>query len=279
MSQPAMSHALRRLREMFDDELFVRTSSGMVPTRRADEIAARVAETLEQLEQILTNDRSFSPSKAKRTFRIGTNDYSALLLLPRVCVEVANQAPSIEIRVTQERGGPFGGAADSTWYERIESGGLDLALIGSDQHPPQFESELLISEDAVCIVSKNNTLVGEEIDMDTFLSLRHVKLYFTSEESKSWIDIFLEQQGVQRKVVATMSCFAAAAHAVADSNLVATMPAHIAETFESLYGLRVLSPPFPQQPANRIYQAWHRRSTNDRGHQWLREVVRQCSSD
>ncbi len=273
LTQPAMSHALRRLRLQFQDELFVRTGDGMVPTARATELLRSVHEVLEQMERALTREHGFDPAKARQTFRIGMNDYGAPSLVPRLIAVIRQQAPGVVIRAVQI-------SVDRSMepdrfeqvYRSLDTGSIDLAIIPHGSHPSRFEAENLFSDRAVCIVARRNGAVGDRMDLETYLALGHIRMTNAVAE-KSWVDDHLETLGRARNVVATVPHSAAALAAVANSDLIATVPESVVRSYGFEQRLKVSALPIPPR-IHRFTQVWPRSRSADSAHGWLRATVR-----
>ncbi len=279
MSQPAMSHALRRLRDLFQDPLFIRTSDGMVPTARAEEVAPLVGEALDRVQSALAAPHAFDPGTAEHVFTVGVNDYGSFLVIPGLMSHLRKQAPGIRVRTIQigttqleHRG------YHQTSYEHLDAGSIDISIMHRRNHPSRFDEEPLFAEASVCIVARENSAVGEKMDLETFLRLGHVKVYFESDEDPTWIDLELESRNLTRRVVVTLPHFPAAFATVAGSDLVATIPLRMATAFAPTDRLRFLEPPIPPLE-NQIVQVWHRRNTGSPTHRWLRGMVKEVCKE
>ncbi len=164
ISQPAVSNALLRLRELFDDPLFVRTSQGMLPTPLAEKISVPIGHVLEELKTVLRKDPEFIPEKCDRTFWLSMTDFSESLILPQMMELLSNEAPKVKITVFH--------SSREDRHKLMESGKMDLAVYshypekkeGHDKFNIQFTSKAglyqqkLFDENEMCIVRKNHPL-------------------------------------------------------------------------------------------------------------------------
>ena len=274
LTQPAMSHALRRLRERFQDELFVRTADGMTPTARASELLSAVNEVLDRMERALTLERDFDPARADQTFRVGMNDYGAPSLMPRLIAAIRHDAPGVVLNAVQlsvDRSAEPGRFA--AIYQSLDTGWIDLAIIPDGTHPSRFESEDLFSDRAVCVVARRNAAVGERLDLETYLALGHIRMT-NSVAERSWVDDRLDELGHRRRVVATVPHSAAALAAIADSDLIATVPESVVQSYGYARQLKIFELPIRPQ-IHRFTQIWPRSVSADSAHSWLRRMVRQ----
>jgi DNA-binding transcriptional LysR family regulator len=278
MTQPAMSHALRRLRALFDDDLFVRSAQGMVPTSRADELAQPVADGLSRIHQAVSRPTPFDPATTPHTFRLGISDYASIVLLPHVMARIRREAPLVDVRASPISSHRLG---DLAWrritYEQLEAGVLDLAIMHGRSHGRPFQTELLFSETAVCICATGNPWVGDHMTLETFLKLGHVKVS-GADQDRTWVDELLGKRRLQRRVVLTLPHYAAAARVVADTDLVATLERRIARACAPPGRLRFLDPPFPSRQ-DEIVLVWHRRNRDHPGLRWLRATIRGCAAE
>lgn len=274
LTQPAMSHALRRLRERFQDDLFVRTVDGMTPTARATELLSAVNEVLDRMERALTRERGFDPAGADQTFRVGLNDYGAPTVVPKLIAAVRSAAPGVvlnAVQLTVDRSAEPGRFA--AVYGSLDTGWIDLAIIPEGTHPARFDLEELFSDRAVCVVARGNEAVGETIDLETYLALGHIRMTNAVAE-KSWVDERLETLGRRRRVVATVPHSAAALAAIANSDLIATVPESVVRSYGFTRQLKTCE--LPIHPLiHRFTQIWPRSVGSDAAHRWLRGMVRQ----
>ncbi len=262
VSQPAMSRALGRLRETFDDALFVRTPKGMLPTARADELAPRVAALLDAADALLKSDR-LDPSRLARGFVIATSGFLDAHLLPRLITTLAREAPGVSV-TTRPLGHDVG--------EALATGRFDLMLGVRESVPEGLLQTRLYEERYVCAVRRDHPIVrSDQLTLETYISLPHL-LVAPGGYPGSHVDKALAARGLARRVVVKVHTFPTAPAIVASSDMVLTAPARVIEPLAGPLGLRLLPPPldldrFP------VFAAWHPRAHDDHAHRWFRAQV------
>ncbi len=263
VTQPAVSHSLRALRESLDDPLLVAGARGMVPTPRAAALAGPLRRTVRELEAVLGGADAFDPAAARRTFVIATWDGLTVTLLPGLLDRIRREAPGIDLDVRpvpREGSGPG-----------LEDGAIDLAVEVRPRDAPGLKKRALHDDAFVCVVRADHPEVGESLDLDTYTRLPHA-LISPQGEGSGAVDRALAAIGRSRRVVLRIRYFLAAPLIVARSDLVLTAPRSLAEGLATLAPLRVLAPPI-DVPAFTTSMVWHERSDLDPGHRWLREAV------
>jgi DNA-binding transcriptional LysR family regulator len=270
LSQPALSHALRRLRDMFGDPMFVRTPRGMTLTPLAESLAGPIREALAQLEREVLERGTFRPSEVSRTFKIRTTDYLEALVAPSLLAALAADAPRARFAAL-----PVGTSLPTA---DLESGACDLAIAGFfDEVPSGFHQEALFDDSFACAVRKGHPLGRpRKVTLDAFCAERHV-LVAPGGELTGAVDRLLARKRLPRQVVAGTSAFMVAAWICASSSCVLTAPSRLLTKLAGPLGLQVFAPPV-SLPAIRVVQVWHARSHSDPAHRWFREIVRRVSS-
>jgi DNA-binding transcriptional LysR family regulator len=268
LTQPATSHALRRLRVLFDDPLLVRGSGGMVPTPLAEEMAGPVRSGLLELQRAVSGEGRFEPKNSKRTFSVATVDHPLLTGLPRFIEHAAKHAPHIGLHVV-----PFAGAL----AKRLEVGEIDLVLAGAEAElilalDTGLMRTLAISEDFVCVARKNHpSLTGKSLDLATYSELQHL-LVSTTGTGPGIADTVLAQQGLERRIAVRIPYFSGAPYLLERSNLIATLPRAMAEAACQIAPLEMFDPPI-KLPSSDAYLWWHERFQRDPAHVWLRRAM------
>ncbi len=261
LTQPAVSHALNRLRGLFGDPLFVRAPHGMSPTPVALDMAASIRSILDQVETVLTRDRIFVPETSTRQFRLGLSDYAACVLLPTLNTRIERDAPGVSLVVHN--------ASHSTGLDMLEDDTVELVAGNFPTPPAYMREELLYEEDFVCAGRTGHSALANGLDLARYLALRHLQVS-TKSEPYGYVDTVLKAQGLRRTVAVTASHFLMAPLLVESSDLVATEPRRL---FIPYTGRLTLTTPPIAIPPFRVVQAWHARYTTDTGHAWLRRLV------
>jgi DNA-binding transcriptional LysR family regulator len=267
LSQSSMSQALRRLRDMFDDELFTRTPDGMSPTARAEEIAHEILPALGQLRGLLSERTGFDPASSERRFVVGLNDLGSYSVLPRLMPRLRSDAPGVNLNVVNV------GSRDAV--DKLLSGTVELACGVFDAIPPTVESCKLASFRSVCITDRSNPyLVGRALDLETFLKLPHVRVAVNSDPG-AVIDAELSTLSLRRRVALSVPHFLAVPRAVLGTDMIAVVDTEAFSVFENRNDFRTDPVPLPF-PEIGVSMIWHRRSESDAGHRWLRNLTASC---
>jgi DNA-binding transcriptional LysR family regulator len=257
-TQPAVSHALRRLRELLGDELLVRTPAGMQPTPRALELQPAVRAAIEAAEAVLQEAPAFDPAHAERTFVVSMADQAAFLLLPPLIERLAREAPGV--RIVQRPGAPLAPGDE-----------LDLEIGLFRDEPAGVRQAPLFREEFACVIRRGSAAARGRFDLKRYLALPHL-LIAPRGRPGSPLDDALARAGQRRRVVLTVPHFLVAPHVIATTDLVWTAPTGLARAFPHL-PLVVREPPF-RLDGFTIAMRWHVRLDRDPGVRWLREQLR-----
>ncbi|MGA7314354.1 MAG: LysR family transcriptional regulator [Silvibacterium sp.] len=258
LSQPAMSNALTRLRELFNDPLFIRTSRGMKATSRALELAGPVRDGLAKLRGAFAERPRFDPRVSTRSFRLAMTDYAELSLLPRLLQGVARVGSSNQIvarRVDRIFQPP---------EAELRAGSFDAAIglyPDANSLEPRTRSSNLFAEQNVCIARKGHPLLRKRFTLRDFAAAGHVGVFYR-DETVGLVDNILAGYGV-RRLVATTPHFLTAVCLVAQSDLIAVVPAGLATRFERPLGLQIRRSPI-RLPTLYMRLLWNENSTADR---------------
>src|SRR5215475_2174218 len=262
LSQPATSHALKRLRELLADPLLVRVGSRMELTPRAIGLRESLAEALQRAQNLLVVD-SFDPSRSPRHFSIMMQDHLAHLVVPALVERVHCDAPLVRLDVLPWQ------SPSSMKPERFRS--IDLLISCSTNEIAGFQRETLFTDTEVVVAGKGNPAASRMKNLKTFLNSRHVAVVgrgLTEDPVDSW----LRQEGLARQVVLRVPSYLQALQAVAQSHLVAFVPRRLAESLAGPLSLTVVRPPI--NPGEyREYLLHPRRAAEDPASIWLRKLV------
>ncbi len=267
LSQPAMSHVLRRLRSQLDDPILVKSVSGMVPTARALALLEPTVAVIREIERIVQPPPQFDPATSSRRFVIATSDYVAFALLPKLAESTMLIAPNIEVHVRQPISGPphvvF---EEENIYLAI---GFD-AIFGSTPH---ICSETLMDESIVCLTRQCNAAVpGDDITLEQFLECKHMLITWR-EAGTGLIDDRLAQLGLRRNLSLVLPNFLTTPWILEKTDLLLCLPRKMADKFVELAPLKILPIPL-DLPHYDLLMVWHPRHERDQAHMWLRERVR-----
>ena len=262
--QPAMSHALARLRELFGDDLFLRTSGTMQPTTRALALAPSVAQVLADIRKNVLADRSFDPDKAEITFRVGASDHFELAVLPGVIEVLRTTAPKSRLVVT---------AVDRDRLpSMLESGVVDLAIGYFPDTPSSQQSEFLFREEYVCLFDAKACNVSPPLKLSTYLRLPHIIMSLRGELTGA-ADATISREGGSRFVFMATPHFLAIPFLLHGLPAVAAVPRRLAEHCREVAGLSVSPLPIELEGFD-VSMQWHARTESDPAHRWFRDIVR-----
>ncbi|MEM8654146.1 MAG: LysR family transcriptional regulator [Pseudomonadota bacterium] len=262
LSQSATSSALRRLREATNDELFVRSADGMLPTPRALELAEPLRRALSDVRSAL-DGAAFDPATAVRTFTIAASDYDVALHIPRLAQLFSRDAPGIDLRVLPHSNVDAIGMVDTAQ--------VDVALGWFPRAPQRLHLQLLIEESFVCVMRRGHPLSDGLMSLEGYANAAHLLITLVGDTSGA-VDDILREKGLSRRVAMTIPHFAAAPMVLAHSDLVAALPKRIANRFAEQHGLVVRSLPFKSYvTAHELL--WHPRVDRHPAHVWLRQVL------
>ncbi len=266
-SQPAMSASLARLRELFGDELLVRSGREYQLTPRAEQLADQVDEVLSQVERMVSEQSDFDPRRDARRFTVSTSDYAALLLLEPLLEDLESLAPGVSFEFV-----PIGAESISA----LQSGAVDLALAPVEPGP-QLESEIIFRDHWVCAFAANHpTIRGDRISTRQYGLLPHISVSFGSD-THSNADVEAERLGLHRRIVAAAPSFLVLPFLLRGTSLLALMPRRLGERFRKAAGLKLCKPPFPL-PELKERMIWNPKLTSDPAHRWLRNALRDAGS-
>jgi DNA-binding transcriptional LysR family regulator len=261
LSQPAMSHALNRLRHMLKDELFVRTPDGMVPTPRAETLAQPLRNALSEM-QLALEPAAFDPVASDRRFALALNNYAAVVLAPPLVAAVSAAAPSVHLDLQ-----PSG---TLNMVEHLDRGDLDLALGNMDSPGERFATAPLLEDAFVLVMRRGHPASRRKLSAAALAALPHLEIS-SSRENTGFVDQWLAERGLARRI-ALRAPYLSAAPILVQSDLVATLSRRIAQEFVRNHPLQICNPPY-KSPVVRTTMLWHRRLDRHPAHRWLRTVI------
>lgn len=267
LSQPAMSHALRRLREILNDPLLVRVGPSMELTPRGQALRGPLKQTLEQVRGLFVAD-GFDPARSTRRFALMIPDYIINFVLPPLVSRIANEAQGVRLDVTPWRGAPLqaSGAISSEIARSI-----DFAFNCRPGALPGFHRQRLFGDVDRLAVRRGHPVGAKLSRLPQFLAARHVAVIGRGQ-SEDLIDTWLQGQGVQRRIVLSVPSYLQALHTVAQSDLVAFVPSRLVASLSRQLDLVTLEPPL-QPEGDEEYLFWPVRHQNDPGSLWLRRHI------
>lgn len=269
-SQPAISNALRRLREITGDQILLRGQSGMVPTARGEELLLFANEALAAIERIANPPEAFDPATSEREFHIAAPDYLDAIFLPSIAQQLRRHAPHTKLIVH-----PIG--PDTSYVKQLEEGVLDLVIANWLAPPEQLHMSRLFDDEVVCMVGTEHPLARRGIDMKCFLEMPHLAPTVYVAHRKNFIDGSLAEQGLRRNIQMSVPYFGLVPYVLIRTDLVFTTGRQFAEHYAKDLPITVLPSPF-KFPPMRFYQLWHRRTHKAPEVIWLRKRVTEVAN-
>ncbi|QJQ94201.1 MULTISPECIES: LysR family transcriptional regulator [Halomonadaceae] len=263
LTQPAVSHSLKRLRTLLGDELFERTSQGLMPTPLATRLHIPVHQALTQLQETLNQAEDFEPTTSNRTFNFAMTDIGEIVFLPRLLERLAQEAPGISLSTVRNH--------NEKLKQEMEEGRIDLAIGLIPQLGAGFYQQRLFDQRYVCLMREGHPCSQVSFTLEAFQAARHA-VVVAKGTGHGQVETWLSKAGVSRPVRLEVPNFAAVPYLVADSDLIVTVTHKLAEVTRERFGLCMRPPPLelPQVPINLF---WHRRFHRDPGNQWLRRQI------
>ncbi|MBU2515006.1 LysR family transcriptional regulator [bacterium] len=265
-TQSALSHALERLRQLFNDPLFVRTSKKMKPTKRAEELAKPIKEALLSINNVFKSPSQFSAESLKRTFTISMSDYCQVVVLPRLMNFLFRNAPGVDIKILP--------SSSSELQKNLESGIFDL-IIGNKDLGSGIMQQVLFEDEFVCMVNDSHDLSRGIRSIEDFTRFSHI-LFTTKGKGDRLVEQTLKEKGIQRKVAIRVPNVLVIPKIIQYSPYIVTLPKKLAESLDMDW-VKILRPPI-KLPKLPIFQYWHTTSHNEPTHSWFRKSIQDLFS-
>ncbi|RMF13697.1 MAG: LysR family transcriptional regulator [Gammaproteobacteria bacterium] len=273
ITQPAMSNVLKRLRDVFDDPLLIRTSDGMMPTERALELHPRVRQVLDQVELIVQPKTRFNPATSQRVFRIMASDYAESALIPRVLGRIRKVAPNVILDILTP--------SDVAFHD-VEQGRVDMAINRFDKIPQSFHQKTVWRDTFSCLLSVHNPLVYD-FTLENYLKAKHIWVSKTGfgvgvgmnpkdVQRLGWVDDALSKLGKTRQISVFTRHYQVASLLAQHHDLIATLPTRAALLQRDNPELVIREVPFPI-PEIELKMAWSPLLQHNPDHIWLRNLI------
>lgn len=268
LSQPAMSAALGRLRDYFDDELLVSQGKRMFPTAYAESLVPLVQDALRRIDVLITISTSFEPATTQRVFRMIASDYITAAVIAPLSRRLARIAPGIRIEVVL----PSDNSSDL-----IAQGKFDLLITPEEFINAEQPAELLFEERHVIVGWNQNKLLAGELGLEELLRAGHVGVQMGNQRTNAFADNVMEKLGHARRLEVTASSFTMVPWLLIETERLALMHERLARSMAGMFPLAIAPIPFPF-PLMREMMQFNRARANDDGLLWLREELRRASA-
>jgi DNA-binding transcriptional LysR family regulator len=269
LGQPAVSNALARMRKLFGDELFLRTSKGMLPTPFAEQLAESVGYALGMIHGAVNARASFDPASSQRRFTIGMTDIGEIYFLPELMKKIQTVAPAVSISTVRN--------AATNLKDDMEAGHVDLAIGLLPQLEAGFFQQRLFTQQYVCMFRNGHPLSKRKFSSVDFFAADHVAIV-SDGTGHGKVDEILDGGSPQRRARLTVPHFVAIGHILQATDMVATVPERLAKKMTGPFNLRYVNHPvtLPQISINLF---WHAKYHKDPASQWLRSLIFAMHSD
>lgn len=259
LSQPAASRALSRLRQLFDDPLFVRSGLAMVPTPLAISLIGDVNNILDKTRDLLAS-RDFEPGSASNNFRIDSPDATIAVLFSKVLKSVRILAPGMSFTFSNQTVGRL---------DALATGEIDLAIDLYEEVPKGYHRKSLIDDHLVCIARQDHEAIQEVLSMGTYSCCAHVGMQTSSGRK---LEKSLQKRDIKLRYAVRVSNFASAAAIVADTDLLLSLPRNVAYLLKPMFPISIYEMPIslPRHPLDLV---WHERVHHHPAHVWIREQI------
>jgi DNA-binding transcriptional LysR family regulator len=273
ISQPAMSNGLQRLRKLFNDPLLVRTSNGMTPTERAEQLQPRIREIVASIEKAVDSGLEFDAASADRVFRISVSDYGESTLVPQLLRRMRSDAPNITLDIL---------TPSDVNYQDLEHGNVDMVINRFDALPESLHSRTIWSDDFSCLVSHNNP-IRKQFNLTAYLQASHIWVSKTgmgigvgvdpgADGRLGWVDDALARLGEKRRIRVFTRHYQSAMKLAEMRDLTVTLPSRAAKLARDNPDVLILRPPF-EIPEFKLKMAWSPLLQHNPAHQWLRALI------
>lgn len=261
LSQPAVSRALQRLRDMFHDNLFIRTAAGYELTPQGQRLLQELEVMLPKLDRLLSGS-SFDPAVEQTNFRLAVTDNAAAVFVPILCREILPSAKKVRFDFVAWHRGSF---------DEVAHGSVDLAFASSSvEAPPPLQSQTIYEEQFVCVADAKRRL-PKSLTLEQFLKLEHISISILGGIQVS-PDKALAVMGYKREVAIHVPYFEAAIRSVQGTNLVALIPSKFLAGRANNSAIKLIKPP-PEIAGFGYVMTWHPRLNTDAAHTWLRATM------
>jgi DNA-binding transcriptional LysR family regulator len=263
LSQPAVSQALSRLRQILNDELFIRTPDGMQPTLRALEMSEPVRDALRMLQLTLT-PKAFDPTCSSLKFKILVSNYAARVVVPPLVHQVVDVAPNVALDIRT--------IGAMSVFDQLDTGGADVALGRLADGGERFKCVRILDDDYVVLLDQQHPAASEtEMSIERLAEVPHVDITSTGDDI-SFVDDALRRYGKERKIVVRVPLLSIVLMLLGADRL-AVVPRHAAHSLLAVCPLTMRELPF-SSPRMELSMIWHRRLDSHSAQRWLRNMIR-----
>jgi DNA-binding transcriptional LysR family regulator len=268
VSQPSVSYALSRLRDLLGEPLFTRHREGMTPTFFATQLHAKFQGALSDIETAIENTRNFDPANSTRRFRLALSDMGELYFLARIIEALRRRAPSVELDVVM-----LDLAQLDEW---LSAGKIDAGICSRSYAPTLSPGEVLFMEHYVCLASRAHPRLQDVLTLEGYLAERHIEV--SPGSGHHLVEDKLREQGRDRRIGLRVPHFSVLPDIVAASDMLVTLPSRLGHYFAAQGRLRVFELPF-RVPEIEVTLHWHAGGGDLAARSWLCALLRETLSE
>lgn len=267
LSPSAVSNALAKLREYFDDELLVQIGRKMELTPRAESLQDPVRDLLLRIDSTIAAPADFDPRGSDRLFRIFASDYTQMVLGPALMTLAAQQRAAVRFEFAPQVSQP---------HRYLERGEADLLIIPTGFMSPDHPHEVLYQENFVCMVWRDGALARDELSFERYVAAEHVVMQPAGGRADAFEGWFLKRYGVTRRVAVMTYSFITLPALLVGTDRVATVHERVARRLVGTWPLEIRPTPMHFEPMEQAMQ-WHKFRSNDPGLTWLRGLLMEAA--
>ncbi|MFX1671452.1 LysR family transcriptional regulator [Paraburkholderia sp. A2WS-5] len=269
-TQPAISTALRRLREILGDPILVRGKAGMVPTEYGESLLQHAQRVLRDVDFVATPHGDFDPERSKRIFRVAAPDYLNDFFMPTLIACFREAAPSARLEIISL-------SPSLDHHAALEAGEIDIVIGNWPKPDPHFSRSDLFTDKIVCMMRADHPLARAPLTRDAYLAAAHLAPTPYTGANASPVDLGFAKAGAHRRIVATLPYFGLAPQVLLQSDLIFTTTRRFATHYARLLPIAVVEPPLAF-PRIRCYQLWHPQPDRPSDIDWLRGLIEKVSA-
>ncbi|HEY0686830.1 MAG TPA: LysR family transcriptional regulator [Steroidobacter sp.] len=277
LTPSAVSHGLGRLRQLLNDPLFLKTPKGVVPTERALELSAHIADILARVRSVVSVAGPFDAATSTRRFTIGAPDGVSAVLLHPLLAELRPQAPGVDVSVRQLLPVREETSPERAWrgaLEDLESRAIDIAVVPFEEIPARFEKRLIYNEDFVIVTRKGHPFAADPT-LRRYCESQHI-IVSHGGDSHGFVDDHLAKQGHSRRVALTVPNFMFALTVIAETDLISALPRRFADLYAARFDLATTPLPL-QMPSFRLNAVVPKAALTDAGVAWILDLIESCN--
>jgi LysR family transcriptional regulator, nod-box dependent transcriptional activator len=265
VTQPAMSGALARLREYFEDALIIQVGRQMELTPLAQSLVGPIHDVIMRIDSAIATEPTFDPAKSKRHFTITASDYVIRVFLENVMAELHRSAPGISFEFRQSTG---------RVQEELESGEVDFVIGPEIDVLAEHPKEVLFEDTYTVIAWNGSRFTGDSMSIEEYMALRHV-VFRSEHRGIAWLERwFASRHGDVRQIDAAVPTFLLLPHLVVETDRIATIQTRLARMFVDILPIRLIKPAFELPTLMEVLQ-WNVRRDPDPAIRWLRTVLKE----